>query len=81
MCSKIHIFELLKGENKMKETNMNFDYEKLRKSLALRDFLAGLIGGTHAAVGDCANVHNATQEELIAIARRRGINLEKYIIH
>ena len=64
----------------MKETEMNIDYEKLRKRLALRDFLAGLIGGTHAAVGDCANVHNATPEELIAIARRRGINLEKYKI-
>ncbi len=64
----------------MKETEMNIDYEKLRKRLAFRDFLAGLIGGTHAAVGDCANVHNATPEELIAIARRRGINLEKYKI-
>ena len=62
----------------MKETEMNTDYEKLRKKLAFRDFLAGLIGGTHAAVGDCVNAHNATPEELIAIARRRGINLEKY---
>ncbi len=62
----------------MKETEMNIDYEKLRKKLAFRDFLAGLIGGTHAAVEDCANVHNATPEELIAIAKRRGINLEKY---
>jgi len=62
----------------MKETEMNIDYEKLRKKLAFRDFLAGLIGGTHAAVGDCVNAHNATPEELIAIARRRGINLEKY---
>ena len=65
----------------MKETEMKIDYEKLRKRLALRDFLAGLIGGTHAAVGDCVNAHNATPEELIAIARRRGINLEKYKIH
>ena len=64
----------------MKETEMNIDYEKLRKRLALRDFWAGLIGGTHAAVGDCANAHNATPEELIAIAKRRGINLEKYKI-
>ena len=62
----------------MKETDMNIDYEKLRKKLAFRDFLAGLIGGTHAAVGDCVNAHNATPEQLIAIARRRGINLEKY---
>lgn len=65
----------------MKETEMNIDYEKLRKKLAFRDFLAGLIGGTHAAVGDCVNAHNATPEELIAIARRRGINLEKYRIN
>jgi len=64
----------------MKETDMNIDYEKLRKKLAFRDFLAGLIGGTHAAVGDCVNAHNATPEQLIAIARRRGINLEKYRI-
>ncbi len=62
----------------MKEIEINIDYEKLRKRLAFRDFLAGLIGGTHVAVGDCANVHNATPEELIAIARRRGINLERY---
>lgn len=65
----------------MKDTEMNIDYEKLRKRLAFRDFLAGLIGGTHAAAGDCANVHNATPEQLIAIARRRGINLEKYKIN
>lgn len=64
----------------MKETDMNIDYEKLRKKLALREFLSGLIGGTHAPVGDCVNAHNATPEQLIAIARRRGINLEKYRI-
>ena len=62
----------------MKEIEINIDYEKLRKRLAFRDFLAGLIGGTHAAVGDCANVHNATPEQLLEIARRRGINLERY---
>ena len=65
----------------MKETEMKIDYEKLRKRLVFREFLAGLIGGTHAAVGDCVNAHNATPEQLIAIARRRGINLEKYKIH
>lgn len=65
----------------MKETEMKIDYERLRKKLVFRDFLAGLIGGTHAAVRDCADVHNATPEELIAIARRRGINLEKYKIN
>jgi hypothetical protein len=62
----------------MKETETNIDYEKLRKKLVFRDFLAGLIGGTHAQVGNCVNVHNATPEELIAIAKRRNINLDKY---
>ena len=65
----------------MKETEMKIDYERLRKKLVFRDFLAGLIGGTHASVGDCVNAHNATPEQLIAIARRRGINLEKYKIN
>lgn len=62
----------------MKEAELKIDYEKLRKKLVFREFLAGLISGTHAAAGDCVNAHNATPEQLITIARRRGINLEKY---
>lgn len=64
----------------MKETEMKIDYEKLRKRLVFREFLSGLIGGTHAPVGDCVNAHNATPEQLIAIARRRNVNLDKYRI-
>lgn len=66
----------------MKETEMKIDYEKLRKNLALREFLTGLVSKVaFAEVGDCVNAYNATPEQLIAIARRRGINLEKYKIH
>ena len=66
----------------MKETEMKIDYEKLRKNLALREFLTGLVSKvTFAEVGDCVNAYNATPEQLIAIARRRGINLEKYKIN
>lgn len=58
---------------------MKIDYEKLRKNLALREFLTGLVSKvTFAEVGDCVNAYNVTPEQLIAIARRRGINLEKY---
>lgn len=65
----------------MKETDMNIDYEKLRKRLILREFLIGLVSKvTFAEVGDCVNAYNATPEQLIAIARRRDINLEKYRI-
>lgn len=65
----------------MKETEMKIDYEKLRKSLALREFLTGLVSKvTFSEVGDCVNSYNATPEQLIAIARRRGINLDKYRI-
>jgi len=63
----------------MKEAEMNIDYEKLRKKLILRDFLTGLVSKvTFAETVDCVNAYNATPEQLIAIARRRGINLEKY---
>ena len=65
----------------MKETEMKIDYEKLRKRLILRDFLTGLVSKvTFAETVDCVNAYNATPEQLIAIARRRGINLEKYKI-
>ena len=65
----------------MKETEMNIDYEKLRKRLILRDFLTGFVSKvTFAETVDCVNAYNATPEQLIAIARRRGINLEKYKI-
>lgn len=65
----------------MKETEMKINYEKLRKNLMLREFLTGLVSKvTFAETGDCVNAYNATPEQLIAIARRRGINLEKYKI-
>ena len=65
----------------MKETEMKINYEKLRKNLMLREFLTGLVSKVKfSEVGDCVNAYNATPEQLIAIARRRGINLEKYKI-
>ena len=76
----MHIYES-KGEKMMKETDMNIDYEKLRKKLVSREFITGLITGTHAQVGNCVNAHNATPEQLLAMARRHGINLDRYKIN
>lgn len=64
-----------------KEIDMNIDYEKLRKKLVMREFVTGLITGTHAQVGNCVNAHSATPEQLISIARRHNINLNKFKIN
>ena len=63
-----------------KETDMNIDYEKLRKALAKKDFFAGLISVGWGNVENCVEVYEATPEQLIAIAKRRNINLDKYKI-
>ena len=63
-----------------KEDEMNIDYEKLRKKLVAREVVNGLIVGTHAKVGDCVNAYEATPEQLISIARRYNVKLDKFKI-
>ncbi len=62
------------------EADMNIDYEKLRKKLAKKDFWAGMLSVGWGNVENCVEVYEATPEQLIAIARRRNINLDKYKI-
>ncbi len=62
------------------EADMNIDYEKLRKKLAQKDFWAGMLSVGWGNVENCVEVYEATPEQLIAIARRRNINLDKYKI-
>lgn len=62
----------------IKETDMNIDYEKLRRALVAKEFATGLMTGTHGDFGNCVNAHNATPEQLMSIARRYNVNLDKY---
>ncbi len=64
-----------------KEADMNIDYEKLRKKLVSKEFMTGLITGTHGDFGNCVNAYNATPEQLISIARRYNINIDQYKIN
>ena len=64
-----------------KEADMNIDYEKLRKKLVFKEFITGLITKTHGDFGNCVNAYNATPEQLISIARRYNVNLDKYKIN
>lgn len=59
--------------------NENIDYEKLRKKLVALEFAEGLMNRGIGAE-NCVNAYNATQEQLLSIARRAGINLDKYKI-
>ena len=62
-----------------REDNMNIDYEKLRKALVTKEFATGLMTGTHGDFANCVNAYNATPEQLLSIARRYNVRLEKYI--
>ncbi len=64
-----------------KETDMNIDYEKLRKRLVAKEFAVGFMTGTHGDFGNCVNAYNATPEQLLSMARRNNINLDKYKIN
>lgn len=64
----------------VKEAEVNIDYEKLRKKLVFKEFITALITRTHGDLGNCVNAQDATPEQLIAIARRYNVNLDKYKI-
>lgn len=63
------------------EIDMNIDYEKLRKALVSKEFATGLMTGTHGDFANCVNAYNAEPEQLISIARRYNVNLDKYKIN
>ncbi len=62
----------------MDGNDMNFDFEKLRKKLVIREFASGLI--YRSPPENCANAVEANPEQLIKIARRYNVNIEKYRI-
>ena len=59
----------------------DIDYEKLRKAIVAREFATSFIVPTFSNVGNTANANAANPEQLLRIARRYGINVEKYRIN
>lgn len=55
------------------------DYEKLRKDLS-EDSYAAAFSGFGAFFLDAVDVEKASDEELLEIAKRRGVSLNKFII-
>ena len=62
----------------MDGNDMNIDFEKLRKKLVAREFASGLI--YRSPPENCASAVEANPEQLIKIARRYNLNIEKYRI-
>lgn len=57
----------------------NLDYEKLRKVMTRNSFFAGMFSQSPGMTKRTVEVEAATPEELLNLARRRGIHLEKFI--
>lgn len=55
------------------------DFEKLRKKMMQTDLMRSFTTGLFSDIGNANNVYEATPEQLIAMARRRNINLEKFL--
>jgi hypothetical protein len=60
------------------ETELNIDYEKLRKALVAREYARSALMPLPSSAATTSNIYSASQEELINFARRAGINIEKY---
>ena len=57
---------------------MIIDVEALRQDLLTEDYGAFFGGGFGGALMESFDIQNASAEELIRIAQRKGINLSKY---
>ena len=55
---------------------MNIDYERLRDDL--KDYFGAGIGVLPVLIMDVIRVENASEDELIQIARENGFNLSNY---
>ncbi len=55
----------------------NIDYEALREDL-INYFGTAMVTGIPMATADLIEVEQASNEELIKIAKRNGIDLQKY---
>ncbi len=71
------------------ETEMNIDYEKLRKALVAREYartaivpLPSNVSTTNNiySVSTTNNIYSANPEQLLNYARRAGINVQKFRI-
>ncbi len=58
---------------------MNIDYESLRQDL-IDYFGTAMTVGFGAAIIDISKVENASNEELINIAKQNGFNINDYVI-
>lgn len=62
------------------DTEMNIDFERLRKKLVAQSFASGFTTVSVGNIENCSAAYDATPEQLIAMAKRNGINLDKYKI-
>ena len=62
----------------MSNLEFDIDLERLRKKIMGTEFRASMFPGSDVNVLNCANAYDETPEQLIAHARRLGINLDKF---
>lgn len=58
---------------------MRIDVERLREDLKQDCYGAFFVGGYGGALMESFDVESASDEELISIAERNGVNLRKYV--
>lgn len=56
----------------------NIDVDKLRQYMLDDDYAAYLVGDLGGALAEAADIENASDEELIEMAKRQGIDLRKF---
>ncbi len=64
--------------NSTNDENFDYDYERLRNDLM--DEYSAQMAALSGAIGyvDMCDAHDASDEELLEMARREGFNLKKY---
>ena len=62
------------------ETEMNIDYEKLRKALVAREYARTALVPLPSNVSTTNYIYSANPEQLLNFARRAGINVQKFRI-
>ncbi len=61
-------------------SEFEIDVDRLREDMCNDLYGAFYAGGFGAALMEEAEIESASDEELIRIARKQGINLQKYIV-
>ena len=61
----------------MEKKTLTIDIDRLRKDLADESY-AGGVSGMPAMLVDAWDIERASGEEIVEIARRRGVDLENY---